>query len=96
MLKGCDFVAFITRGARVGFDCVISHFACEDGRFIRVSFKFKSINMNYLKLNILSFTFLALILIYRYIHLHIVNFNSITRLNIIFLLNLQNYIYLTK
>ena len=47
MLKGCDFVAFITRGVRGDFDCVISHFGCEDGRFIRASFKFKSINMNY-------------------------------------------------
>ena len=73
MLKGCDFVAFITRDVRVGFGCVISHYACEDGRFIRVSFKFKSINMNIKNLIYLTSIFLALILIYTYIHLHIVN-----------------------
>lgn len=47
MLKGCDFFTFVTRGVMGDFGCTISHCACEDSRFIRVSFKFKSINMNY-------------------------------------------------
>ena len=50
MLKGWDFVAFITRGVRSGFGWVIvaGHSACEDGGgFTRASFKFKSINMNF-------------------------------------------------
>ena len=44
MLKGRDFVPFVTKGVR---GCVLNYCEYEDGRFIRASFKFKSINMKF-------------------------------------------------